>query len=200
MSEPELNLDLFRRLPKAELHCHLDGSLRLQTILDLASQYKVSLPTRDPDALLGYLTVGEKVGSLENYLSRFVIPLQVLQWPEALSRAARELAEDAWEDGVRYIEIRYSPALHTKEDMTEADTVEAVKAGLEEAEDDLGIGTGIIITGIRSISPEVSLRLADLAENVPHTLYFRSVRGCWPSIWPVRRKTSPPNTTPKLSV
>ncbi len=168
MSEPELNLDLFRRLPKAELHCHLDGSLRLETVLDLAAEYKITLPTRDPDALRGYLTVGDKVGSLEDYLSRFDIPLQVLQWPAALSRAARELAEDAWEDGVRYIEIRYSPALHTKQDMTEADTVEAVKAGLEEAEDALGIGTGIIITGIRSISPEVSLRLADLAVKFKH--------------------------------
>lgn len=164
----ELNLDLFRRLPKAELHCHLDGSLRVATILDLAAKSKITLPTTDPEILKKSLTIGERIGSLEDYIARFDIPIQVLQTPDALSRAAFELAEDSWNEGIRYIEVRYSPALHTKAGMTEGETIEAVKKGLDEAEVELGIGTGIIITGIRSISPEVSLRLADLAVQFKH--------------------------------
>ena len=159
----ELDLDFFRRLPKAELHCHLDGSLRVETILDLAARQKVELPTRDADELEAIITIGDRVGSLENYIDRFQLPLKVLQTPEALERVAYELAEDAWNDGVRYMEVRYSPILHTRDGMTGAETIEAVKHGLERAEDDLGIRTGIIICGIRNISPEVSLRLADLA-------------------------------------
>lgn len=168
VSDKELNLELFQRLPKAELHCHLDGSLRLETIVDLADQYKIELPTKDTDALKKYLTIGERIGSLEEYIARFDIPLQVLQRPEALTRAAHELAEDVSNEGVRYIEVRYSPALHTKEGMTEGETIEAVKKGLDQAEIDFKIGTGIIICGIRSISPEVSLRLADLAVRYKH--------------------------------
>ncbi len=159
----ELDLDFFRRLPKADLHCHLDGSLRVETILDLAARQKVELPTRDAAELEAIITIGDHVGSLEDYIDRFQLPLKVLQTPEALERVAYDLAEDAWNDGVRYMEVRYSPILHTRDGMTGAETIEAVKHGLERAEDDLGIRTGIIICGIRNISPEVSLRLADLA-------------------------------------
>ncbi len=164
----KMDLDFFRRLPKAELHCHLDGSLRLETILDLASRQKVELPTRDAGELKTMVTIGDRVGSLEDYINHFQLTLQVLQTPEALERVAYELAEDAWNDGVRYLEVRYSPILHIREGMTSAESIEAVKRGLGKAEDDLGIRTGIIICGIRNISPEVSLRLADLAVQFKH--------------------------------
>ncbi|MCK4578661.1 MAG: adenosine deaminase, partial [Candidatus Marinimicrobia bacterium] len=154
--------------PKAELHCHLDGSLRLDTILDLSEKNKIELPTRDRDTLKKYVTIGDRIGSLEDYIGKFELPLKLLQTPEALERVAYELAEDVWNDGVRYIEVRYSPILHTVHGMTSAESIEAVKRGLDRAEVDLGIGTGIIICGIRSISPEVSLRLADLAVQFKH--------------------------------
>ncbi len=159
----EMNLDYFRRLPKAELHCHLDGSLRVETIIDLAVRQKVELPTRNADELKTMLTIGDRSVSLEEYIDRFQLPLNILQTPEALERAAYELAEDAWDDGVRYLEVRYSPILHTRQGMTEAESIVAVKRGLNQAEDNLGLRTGIILCGIRNISPEVSLRLADLA-------------------------------------
>jgi adenosine deaminase len=164
----KLNLEFFRHLPKAELHCHLDGSLRIATILELASELKIDLPTRDPEKLQAVISIGERLGSLEDYIDRFQLPLQVLQEPEALERVAYELAEDAWNDGVRYMEVRYSPILHTRAGMTGAESIEAVKRGMDRAEVDLGIQVGIIICGIRSISPEVSLRLADLAVQFKH--------------------------------
>ncbi len=127
----ELDLDYFRRLPKAELHCHLDGSLRVKTILDLAKKQKVELPTKDPEQLRSMIAIGDRLGSLEDYIARFELTLNVLQTPEALERAAYELAEDSWNDGVRYMEVRYSPILHTREGMTGAESVEAVKRGLD---------------------------------------------------------------------
>ncbi|MCH8327844.1 MAG: adenosine deaminase, partial [Candidatus Marinimicrobia bacterium] len=79
MAEKKLDLELFQRLPKAELHCHLDGSLRIQTILELAGAAKIDLPSKDPGVLKKYLSIGERIGSLKEYISRFEIPLQVLQ-------------------------------------------------------------------------------------------------------------------------
>jgi adenosine deaminase len=162
------DLDFYRRLPKAELHCHLDGSLRLTTIVDLADKYKLELPTKDPDALGKIIQIRDRLGSLEEYIDHFRIPISVLQTPEALERAAYELGEDAWNDGVRHIEVRYSPILHTKQGMTGAESIEAVKGGLDRASEDFGLRTGIILCGIRNISPEISLRMADLAVQFKH--------------------------------
>ncbi len=153
---------LLQRLPKVELHCHLDGSLRVETILDLAEKDGVQLPTSDLDRLRKNLVVGEKRGSLEDYIARFDITLSVMQTPESLERCAYELIEDVAKENVRYIEIRYSPILHTQKDMTPDDSVEAVRAGLLKAEKDYGVKSGIIVCGIRNISAEVSLKLADL--------------------------------------
>ena len=145
-----------------ELHCHLDGSLRVETILDLAEKDGVQLPTTDLDRLRKNLVVGEKRGSLEDYIARFDITLSVMQTPESLERCAYELIEDVAKENVRYIEIRYSPILHTQKDMTPDDSVEAVRAGLLKAEKDYGVKSGIIVCGIRNISAGVSLKLADL--------------------------------------
>ncbi len=159
----KITREIIQSLPKAELHCHLDGSLRVPTILDLAEKQKVKLPANNVEELTGFLALNGKVKNLEEYLERFALTLSVLQTPDSLSRTTYELAEDCWHDGVRYVEVRYSPILHTQEGMTSSESVDAVKKGLEQAESELGIKTGIIICGIRNISPEVSLTLADLA-------------------------------------
>ena len=159
----KITKELIQKLPKAELHCHLDGSLRVSTIIDLASRQKVELPAKNHEDLHNILAIKEKMKNLEEYLEIFDITLSVLQTPESLMRVAFELAEDCWNDGVRYVEVRYSPILHTQEGMTSSESIDAVKKGLDQAESEFGIKTGIIICGIRNISPEVSLKLADLA-------------------------------------
>ena len=157
-----INIELLQRLPKVELHCHLDGCLRVETILDLAQKDKVKLPSSDLETLHKALTIGDNRVSLEEYLERFDITLSVMQTPESLERIAFELIEDVAKENVRYIEIRYSPILHTKKGMTLSESVDAVKIGLEKGEKDFGVKSGIIICGIRNISPTVSLKLADL--------------------------------------
>lgn len=155
--------DFIRQLPKTELHCHLDGSIRLDTILELADKNKVLLPTQNRDTLKKMVTVTNKNVSLDEYIKKFDIPLSVLQTPESLTRSAYELAEDAHNENVLYIEVRYSPILHTKRGMTPSESVESVIKGLRMAEKELQIKTGIILCGIRNISPEASYKIAELA-------------------------------------
>ncbi len=150
-------------LPKTDLHVHLDGSLRLQTILDLAQDQGVTLPTRDPDKLFAMLYAGDVCNSLDDYLKGFDITLSVMQTEEGLERAAYELCEDASNEGVWFIEVRYAPMLHMKKGLRLTQIVEAVLRGLRRAGHDFGIRFGVILCGIRSMSVENSLRMAELA-------------------------------------
>ena len=153
---------LIQALPKAELHCHLDGSLRISTILDLAKKQNISLPADNEVGLKNILIVKDRVESLEEYLNLFKITLSVMQTPESLERCSYELIEDVSRENVRYIEIRYSPILHIEKGMTMEESVEAVQRGLTRGQKEFGVRSGIIICGIRDISPEISLQLAEI--------------------------------------
>src|SRR6185436_11689583 len=147
-----IHSELLRRLPKAELHCHLDGSVRPATLLELGREYKKPMPRDDADAK-----------SLEDYLARFDVTLGVMQTSEALERIAYELAIDAARDGVRYIEVRYAPVLNTREGLSLEHAVEAPLRGLARAERDGGAMARVIVTGLRHLTPDVTLQLARLA-------------------------------------
>jgi adenosine deaminase len=159
----KLPLEIFEQLPKADLHVHLDGSLRLQTITDLAREEKVDLPSNDPDELGRMMHLGQNCGSLDDYLKAFDITLKVMQSEAALSRIAYELGEDAARENVRYMEVRYSPMLHTQKGLKLTTVIEAVLRGLKAAHDKLGIESNVIICGIRNVSPTSSLEMAELA-------------------------------------
>lgn len=163
MDDAKLPLEFFEKLPKSDLHVHLDGSLRLQTILELADQDGVELPATDPAALREAMNLGKNCGSLVEYLKAFDVTLKVLQTEAALHRTAFELAEDAAKENVRMMEVRYSPMLHTRKGLKLVGVVEAVLAGLRAARDVYGIESNVIVCGIRNISPEHSLEMAELA-------------------------------------
>ncbi len=162
-SQVMLPLEFFQQLPKTDLHVHLDGSLRLETIIDLARKNDVELPSLDPVGLRKAMRLGENTGSLVEYLKAFDVTLRVLQTEESLFRCAYELAEDAARENVRYMEVRYSPMLHTRHGLRLTSVVEAVLAGLRAAHDALGIESAVILCGIRNISPHSSLEMAELA-------------------------------------
>lgn len=164
----ELTYALLERLPKTDLHCHLDGSLRVETILELAEQDGVRLPAHDVEGLRRALHAGENCESLADYLEAFAITLSVMQNEEALYRTAFELAEDAAKENVRYMEVRYAPVLHTQMGLPLPNIVEAVVQGLREAERIHGIQSGIILCGIRNMDPLTSLRMAELAIAFKH--------------------------------
>jgi adenosine deaminase len=164
MSEPVAAIDreLLRRLPKAELHCHLDGSVRPQTLLDLAGETGVTMPRPDAASLREFMTVRE-ARNLEDYLARFTVTLSVMQHADALERIAFELAEDASRDGVLYLETRFAPVLNIREGLQPQDVVAAVVRGLERAETRYGIVGRVIVTALRDLDPKVSLSMAELA-------------------------------------
>src|SRR6187402_2528915 len=98
-----LPLEIIEKLPKTDLHVHLDGSLRLSTILELADKGRIELPAHDEDGLRRAMNLGMNCGSLVEYLKAFDVTLKVLQTAESLTRAAFELAEDAARENVRYM-------------------------------------------------------------------------------------------------
>jgi adenosine deaminase len=158
-----LPLAVFQKLPKTDLHVHLDGSLRLRTMLELAEQQSVRLPADNEEGLRRAMHCGENTGSLLEYLKAFDVTLAVMQTEEALYRVAYELAEDAAAENVRYMEVRYSPMLHVRQGLRLVSVVEAVLAGLRRAYEDQRIESNVIVCGIRNISAESSLEMARLA-------------------------------------
>jgi adenosine deaminase len=158
-----LPLSFIEKLPKTDLHVHLDGSLRLSTILELAAKDRIELPADTAYGLRKEMHLGENCGSLVEYLKAFDVTLRVMQTEASLTRIAYELAEDAAAENVRYMEVRYAPMLHTRRGLKITSVVEAVLEGLRAAEKDHGIESNIIICGIRNISPESSLEMAELA-------------------------------------
>lgn len=159
----KLNRDFIQMLPKTDLHVHLDGSLRYDTIFDLAKKQKVDLPAKTEEELKKIISCVDSCTSLEQYLRGFAITLSVLQDDEALFRTAFELAEDAAKENIRYMEVRYSPILHTNKGLRLTQISDAVIAGLKAAEEKYNIRTGVIICGIRNMEPVNSIRLAELA-------------------------------------
>ncbi|MBI2389019.1 MAG: adenosine deaminase [Deltaproteobacteria bacterium] len=162
-ASPRLPLSFIEKLPKTDLHVHLDGSLRLETILELADKGGIELPASDPDGLRRAMHLGENCGSLVEYLKAFDVTLRVMQTEDSLTRIAYELAEDAAKENVRYMEVRYAPMLHTQRGLKLTSVIEAVLGGLRAAQKDFGIESNIIVCGIRNISPESSLEMAELA-------------------------------------
>ena len=154
--------DQLKRLPKAELHCHLDGSLRPETLLELASELSVPLPTDDPEALARYMHVDD-ARHLEDYLDRFELTISVLQSETAIERAAYELCADSAAEGIWYLEVRNAPILNTRSGLRIEAALEAALAGFRRAEQDYPIRVGFIFCALRHMDPSVSTDMARLA-------------------------------------
>jgi adenosine deaminase len=123
---------LLRALPKTDLHVHLDGSLRLGTLIELAAERGVELPSSTEEGMRE-LVFKDRYANLGEYLAGFAYTGAVMQDPEALERTAYELAWDNIDEGVRYIEVRFAPQLHMHGEFGYARVLRAVNAGLERA-------------------------------------------------------------------
>jgi adenosine deaminase len=162
-----LTRELLHKLPKVDLHCHLDGSMRVETIIDLAKSRGVQLPAGDP-ASLRKLLVQENAASLVQYLKAFDVTLSVLQDFDALVRCAYELVEDAAAENLVYLEVRFAPVLHQMKGMRLTQIVDAVLTGLRRGEQEFGVRTGLIICAMRSGDPRVSVQMAELSVMYKH--------------------------------
>jgi adenosine deaminase len=159
----KLTREVIQRLPKTDIHCHLDGCLRPRTVMELAAAQGVKLPTKNLAGLTRHLQAGKRTRNLGDYLKIFDLTLSVMQEKEAIYRVAYELAEDAAAENVRHLEVRFAPVLHQRQRLRHEDIVDAVVAGLGDAGRLHRMSTGVIICGIRSMSPKVSMALAELA-------------------------------------
>lgn len=158
-----LTRDLIRRLPKAELHVHLDGCLRPQTMVELARDLRVALPYDDPNRMADAVFV-RHAQSLEEYLDRYRYTIAVMQSAPAMERIAYEFVQDVAADNVRYVEVRYCPALHTPA-LTLTEAIEAPLAGFRRGEAETGTVVRVIICGLRTLPPRVSDDLARAAAD-----------------------------------
>jgi adenosine deaminase len=153
---------LISSMPKAELHLHLDGSMRVETALDLARSRGVDAPA-DRGAMAHALVAPTPGHSQAELLRAFDLPIALLQDAEALERVTGELVEDKAVDGIRYVEIRWGPLLHTRRGLGLADGIAAAIAGGSAAGARLGVAVRFIATAIRSHEPLDNVRLAQTA-------------------------------------
>lgn len=173
---------LIRALPKSDLHVHLDGSLRLGTLIELARRQNVKLPSYE-EAGLGELVFKPRYADLTEYLAGFGYTCAIMQDAESIERISFELAEDALADGVRYLEVRFAPQLHIARSEQMTGVLAAADRGLARAArafnatppvaagTDLPFRYGIIVCALRNFSPRLSAyyeRLVDVLPAMPH--------------------------------
>jgi adenosine deaminase len=163
-----------RAIPKTDLHVHLDGSLRLPTLIELARERRVALPSETEEGL-NELVFKPSYRDLDEYLKGFVWTLAVMQDIESLERTAYELALDNWAEGVRYLEVRFAPQLHMSEDLAFAGVMTAVDRGLRRARAEVNQGLpddeppfdfGIIVSAMRFFTGGFSRYYADLCRTL----------------------------------
>jgi len=128
--------EFIRAIPKSDLHVHLDGSLRLKTLIELAKKQKVELPSYT-EAGLRETVFKESYKDLGEYLHGFKYTCAVLRDKESLEQVAYELAIDNFEEGVRYIEPRFAPQLNAHKKLTVDEVMIAVNAGLARAKKEI---------------------------------------------------------------
>jgi len=151
----------FFKLPKIELHCHLDGSVRIQTIMDIAQREGIPLPSFDQKELQKELVAPLECESLEEYLKRFSLPNLVMQSKESLRRITFELFEDAARENVKYLEVRFGPLLHTLKGLNVEEVIQSVIKGMRDAESCYEIKGNIILSCLRSMSVESAFEVIE---------------------------------------
>ena len=149
-------------LPLVELHRHLDGNIRLQTILDLSRQHYLTLPAWDVESLRPFVQVTDPQEGVMAFISKFQWPMAVLVDGDACHRVAYENVEDAKKDGLDYIELRFSPWFMAETNgLDPACVVEAVVEGAKAGEADFGIKVNLIGILSRTYGPNIAAKELD---------------------------------------
>jgi adenosine deaminase len=157
-------LDWFRRLPKVELHRHLEGSVRLNTMLDISRKHNIAIP-QDVFGLSNLVQMQEdESSSARSFLSKFDTLRLFYRSPEAINRITREAVEDAAKDNIRYMELRFTPvALSRAERFPLDEVIDWVAAASQTAAVEFGLVVRLILSVDRHESPELAEQVAWLA-------------------------------------
>lgn len=153
------------RIPKLDLHRHMDGAIRPETIVDLARKANHRLPTEDPIKLRRWVCVSPRCRSLTDFLKTFEVFYPLLRNPDAMRRIAVEMIEDCAKEGTIYVEGRFAPILQANPKASMEDIVRAVLEGMAEGERRFGIAWSVILCCYRSESPASSVKTVRLAEK-----------------------------------
>ncbi|WP_225744878.1 adenosine deaminase [Marinilactibacillus sp. Marseille-P9653] len=148
-----MNRTLIHKLPKVELHCHLDGSVPINLLKEMALEQGMD------EKIMDNVRAPEDCEDLKDYLSCFDVILSVLQTEENLKRAVYAVIEEAHKENVRYLEIRFAPLLHLAKKMTPKQAITAVSEGVAKAQEDFPIHVNILICGLRKDSEEENTQL-----------------------------------------
>src|SRR5512141_1162476 len=158
------SLNTYRALPKVELHRHLEGSLRLDTMVDIARQHGITIPA-DVLRLSTLVQIQEEDKfTFQNFLAKFNTLRMFYRSPDAIHRITREAVEDAAKDNVKYMELRFTPvALSRAERFPLHDVIDWVMTSSKEAADKNGITVKLIASVNRHESPDLAEQVAWLA-------------------------------------
>ncbi|MEL3971130.1 adenosine deaminase [Rossellomorea oryzaecorticis] len=148
-------------MPKIELHCHLDGSVRPETIIDIAKRDGIHIPSFVIEEMKEELIAPLDCESLDEYLEKFSIPNAVMQTKENLKRITFELFEDAANEHVKYMEVRFAPLLHTRQGLTVEEIIGSVIEGMKEAEEQFDIKGNIILSCMRTMPSERAFEVVE---------------------------------------
>ncbi len=160
-------MNAFHRLPKAELHRHLEGSLRLETLFEIAREEQISLPASTVEAFRQLVQIhSHEPFTAANFLSKFKVLRQFYRSPEIIRRLTAEVVEDAARDGVRYLELRFTPvALARIRDFPLREVIEWVVESANQAAAQEGITLRLIVSVNRHESPDLAAKVARLAAD-----------------------------------
>ena len=143
-----------KEIPKIELHCHLDGSVRPSTMLDISNKDNIDIPTYDINELSKHITAPKECHSLDEYLSKFDIANKVMQTTANIKRVAYELLEDVSKNNVKYIEMRFAPLFHMAKGLKFDEIVQSVLDGIKEAENKFDVRANVILCCMRHMSSD----------------------------------------------
>ena len=170
----------FHRWRKVDLHCHLDGARRVETIFQIARKQKIAIPADSPEELKKFVQVSPSCRSLTDFLKCFTYFYEVLKSAETMERISYELCEDTSAENVRYFEPRYAPALQESKDFHMEDSLRPCCADSAGGKNSKSMG--VILCIFRSHTKEVAdetVRLGTSADGVVAVIWpatKRSIR------------------------
>jgi len=158
-------------IPRIDLHRHLDGNIRIQTILDLAEKNGIPLPASDAGGLRPHVTITSPHPGLVEFLEKFRWPMAVLATADDCRRIARENVEDAAREHLDYVELRFSPwFMASAHGLDPAAVVEAVADGVAQGVEEFGVPVTLIGILSRTFGPEICFQELDALMSFRHKL------------------------------
>ena len=150
----------YKDIPKIDLHCHLDGSVRAETVLNIIKKDNLEF-SLNLKQIKKKLIAPSNCNSLNEYLKCFNLPIAVMQTKDNLERVSYELMEDAALENIKYIEIRFAPQQHKQNGLTTKEIIESVLVGMRKAEEQYDIKGNYILSCMRHLSAESAMKIIE---------------------------------------